>query len=87
MDKTQQNIEAYNNQKQKLESELRSGTRVVMEMFPVPGWKPTKIIIKDGKRFFLYAMPPETQKETETRDPLIDYLNYYSSHQPEKSAE
>ena len=67
--------------KLKLESELRPGGRVVMEMFPVPGWKPAKIIIKDGKPFYLYNMPPERQKEIETRDPLIDYLNYYSSPQ------
>jgi SAM-dependent methyltransferase len=70
--------------KMKLEKELKPGTKVIMEMFPVPGWKSANIVIREGKPFYLYYMPPERQKEIENRDPLIDYLNYYSSPRPEK---
>lgn len=48
--------------KLKFENELRPGTRVVMEAFPVPGWKPQEIIDEDGINFFLYTMPPEKSK-------------------------
>jgi SAM-dependent methyltransferase len=65
--------------KVKLESELKLGSRVVVEMFPVPAWKPTKQINREGKQFYLYNMPPEISKESETRDALIDYLNYHST--------
>jgi len=65
--------------KVKLEKELRPGSRVVMEMFPVHGWKPIKTIRKDGKKFYLYNMPPEIGEEIENRDPILDYLNYRSS--------
>ena len=43
--------------KPKFEKELKPGTRVVMEAFPVPGWKPEKIIDEDGTNFFFYTMP------------------------------
>jgi hypothetical protein len=43
----------------KFEAELKQGTRVVMESFPVPGWKPLKTLAKDYKQFYLYIMPPE----------------------------
>ncbi len=45
--------------KPRLESELKPGTRVVMETFPVPGWKPVRTIDKGYKHFYLYIMPPE----------------------------
>jgi ubiquinone/menaquinone biosynthesis C-methylase UbiE len=44
--------------KDKFENELKPGTKVVMEMFPVPGWKP-KDVIERGTDFYLYIMPPE----------------------------
>ncbi len=64
--------------KLKLIGELRPGSRVVMEMFPVPGWKPARTICREGKQFYLYNMPPEIGAEIDIRDPLLDYLNYRS---------
>jgi ubiquinone/menaquinone biosynthesis C-methylase UbiE len=49
--------------KPKLESELKPGTRVVMESFPVPGWKPIQTFDKGYKHFYLYTMPPEVSNE------------------------
>jgi ribosomal protein L11 methylase PrmA len=43
----------------KFEAELNEGTRVVMESFPVPGWKEEASIRKQHKKFYLYTMPPE----------------------------
>ena len=62
--------------KPKFESELKKGARVVMEFFPVLGWKPLKTIEKDRKRFYLYVMPPEVSPEDTASDPLLDYLTY-----------
>jgi SAM-dependent methyltransferase len=76
-------LHASTSLKLKLESELRPGSRVVIEMFPVPGWKPARTIYREGKPFYLYNMPPEVKEENESRDPLIDYLNYYSSYKQE----
>jgi SAM-dependent methyltransferase len=45
--------------KPKLESELKCGTRVVMESFPMPGWKPILTTPRGYKQFYLYIMPPE----------------------------
>ena len=59
--------------------ELRPGAKVIMEMYPVPGWKPARTANREGKRFYLYNMPPESLREEAVRDPLIDYLNYSSS--------
>ncbi len=49
--------------KPKFEAELKPGTRVVMESFPVPGWKPVQIIDTGDKHFYLYIMPPENTEE------------------------
>lgn len=46
--------------KDKFEKELKPGTKVVMEMFPVPGWKP-KRVVERGTDFYLYVMTPERQ--------------------------
>ena len=49
--------------KPKLESELRIGARVVMESFPVPGWKIAGIAVRgypdyyEVNKFYLYVMP------------------------------
>ena len=43
----------------KFENELKPGTRVVMESFPVPGWKPAKTEETNNKSYYLYIMPPE----------------------------
>jgi len=45
--------------KPKLESELKPGTRVVVESFPVPGWKPARTVDKGYRQFYLYIMPPQ----------------------------
>ena len=45
--------------KSKFESELKPGSRVVMEMFSVPGWKPARTARMDYRDFYLYIMPPE----------------------------
>jgi hypothetical protein len=49
--------------KPKFEKELKAGTRVVMESFPVPGWKPVRTYEMDFgigfRTFYLYVMPPE----------------------------
>ncbi|MFC1983577.1 class I SAM-dependent methyltransferase [Chloroflexota bacterium] len=49
--------------KPKLESELKPGTRVVMETFPVPGWKPTQTTDNENKHFYLYIIPPEITEQ------------------------
>ena len=48
--------------KSKFEKELKPGTKVVMEMFPVPGWKP-KRVVERGTDFYLYVMTPERVQE------------------------
>lgn len=53
----------------KFESELQPGTRIVMEMFPIPGWKAKQTyVIRHGsesayREFYLYIMPPEYNPE------------------------
>lgn len=47
----------------KFESELKPGTRLVMESFPVPGWKPARTKEINGKSFYLYVMPPEKTED------------------------
>jgi ribosomal protein L11 methylase PrmA len=44
--------------KPKFAAELKNGTRIVMESFPVPGWKPVKTKNFGYKTFYLYQMPP-----------------------------
>jgi ribosomal protein L11 methylase PrmA len=44
----------------KLEKELKPGTRVVVEDFPVPGWQPEKVVKRGEYRtFYRYLMPPQ----------------------------
>jgi len=45
--------------KPKFEAELRPGARVVMESFPIHGWKPERIKKLQHRTFYLYEMPPE----------------------------
>ena len=54
--------------KPKFESELKPGTRVVMESFPVPTWKPVRILEKEYKHFYLYTMPPEFSEDYAVTD-------------------
>jgi predicted RNA methylase len=46
--------------KPKFQSELKSGTRVVMESFPLPEWQPSRTTPKGCKQFFLYIIPPKS---------------------------
>jgi SAM-dependent methyltransferase len=64
----------------KFEAELRPGTRVVAEFFPIPGWRPLKTIKKQGKPFHLFTMPPEFNPQDEVNDPLLDYLFPHVNH-------
>lgn len=45
--------------KPKFEKELKAGTRIVMESFPVMGWKPDKVIDDNGTIFYFYVMPAQ----------------------------
>jgi hypothetical protein len=60
--------------KSKFEAELKPGTRVVMESFPVPGWKPAATTPSGYKQFYLYTMPPETLEENQVDQ--TDYSEY-----------
>jgi SAM-dependent methyltransferase len=44
--------------KPKFELELKPGTRIVMESFPIEGWKPVQTEMRGYKTFYLYVMPP-----------------------------
>ena len=63
----------------KFENELKSGTRVVMERFPVPGWKPAKTKEINGRSFYLYIMPPEKTEDYESvlPDTAYEYEWFY----------
>lgn len=65
--------------KPKFEAELKPGTRVVMESFPVPGWKPLETKSRDYKSYYLYRMPPEPgEAETVVGGyPYAGYDDYY----------
>jgi SAM-dependent methyltransferase len=52
--------------KPKFESELKPGTRIVMESFPVHGWKPVRTKEFGYKTFYLYRMLPEIIDEEES---------------------
>jgi predicted RNA methylase len=43
----------------KFESELKQGTRIVMEAFRIPGWKPLKTTDRGSESFYLYVVPAE----------------------------
>jgi len=49
--------------KPKFEAELKTGTRVVMESFPIHGWRPLEIKHLPARTFYLYRMPPERDPE------------------------
>jgi SAM-dependent methyltransferase len=60
----------------KLEKELKPGTRIVMESFPMPGWKPVKVDNSANRNFYLYIMPV---KKTEDYDYAINNINLLTS--------
>jgi ubiquinone/menaquinone biosynthesis C-methylase UbiE len=41
----------------KFDKELKPGTRVVMESFPVPGWKSARVNSVNYRDFYYYVMP------------------------------
>ena len=45
----------------KLEKEMKNGSRVISASFPMPHWKPEKIVPVGGmvKHIFVYHMPPK----------------------------
>lgn len=50
--------------KPKLEQELKPGTRVVFESFPIFGWKPVKTLQIGFKEFYLYVTAPQKSPGT-----------------------
>lgn len=61
--------------KPKFEAELKPGTRVVMESFPIRGWKAVKTK-GEYKTFYLYRMPPEIAGPDEPDIVGTEYFNY-----------
>ena len=61
--------------KPKFVRELKAGTRVVMESFPIMGWKPLKVIDNNGILFYFYIMPAEETEDyiTVVGTPIHDY--------------
>jgi ubiquinone/menaquinone biosynthesis C-methylase UbiE len=51
--------------KPKFEKELKPGTRVVMESFPVPGWEVDRVNETNGRYYYFYTMP--TRKTVEVK--------------------
>ncbi len=65
--------------KPKFEAELKPGTRVVMESFPIHGWKPVTTEMHGYKTFYLYRMPPEKTPDdspSSAGDAPAPYLEY-----------
>ncbi len=64
--------------KPKLERELSPGSRVVMEAFPVYGWKVSEVWEVPYKTFYLYHMPaePETLDKGRFQGPGYEYFNF-----------
>ena len=63
----------------KFEDELKPGTRVVMESFPVPGWKLTDVKEILGRSFYLYIMPHERTEDYFTAYTGMDWESDWSS--------
>ena len=62
--------------KPKFEAQLKPGTRVVMESFPVPGWRALETRSHDYKTCYLYRMPPEIDEKGGQESAASDYSNY-----------
>ena len=61
----------------KFEKELKQGTRIVMESFAVPGWKPVAVREKNYRYFYLYTMPPQKTPDYENAISSLSY-DFYS---------
>lgn len=57
----------------KFEKELKPGTRILMESFPVPGWKTAKVSLNNGRSFHFYVHPAE---QTEDYDSFMSTSIY-----------
>lgn len=59
----------------KFEKELKAGTRVVTETFPILNWKPVKVSEDSGRIFYCYIMPAEETEyyQTTVSTELDDY--------------
>jgi hypothetical protein len=55
---------------------LKPGTRVVIESFPVPGWKSIETRSVDYKTFYLYRMPPEIEEKSTQEGTASKYPEY-----------
>ncbi len=62
--------------KPKFEAELKPGTRVVMESFPIHGWKAVETR-GEYKVFYLYRMPPEPAGPGDEEKFGAEYPDYY----------
>lgn len=64
--------------RKKFEKELKPGTKIIMETFPVRQWKAAKIIQKAGANFYLYVMPPERDADV-SEEPYFEpfYEEYW----------
>jgi ubiquinone/menaquinone biosynthesis C-methylase UbiE len=62
----------------KFEKELKVGTRIVMESFPIPGWKPDKETVTNDRHFYFYTIPfvKTDDYETAINAPVWDYYQW-----------
>jgi SAM-dependent methyltransferase len=63
----------------KFETELKPGTRIVTETYPVQGWKPVKTKQIKGRTFYLYVTPPERTPDYDPKpsDTATEYDWWY----------
>jgi SAM-dependent methyltransferase len=61
--------------KPKFESEFKPGTRIVMESFPIHGWKPAGVKEHGNKTFYLYRMLPEIMDQDEEESMCCAYFD------------
>jgi SAM-dependent methyltransferase len=60
----------------KFEKELKPGTRILMESFPVPGWKAEKVSLNSGRSFHFYIHPAEQTEDHDTFRQALSYDDY-----------
>ena len=60
--------------KPKFAAELKPGARIVMESFPIPGWRPARTKETNGRVFYLYNIPPEVDESYQPTDTGSDYF-------------
>jgi cyclopropane fatty-acyl-phospholipid synthase-like methyltransferase len=60
----------------KFEKELKPGTRILMESFPVPGWKTAKVSLNNGRSFHFYIHPSEQTEDYDTFRQALSYDDY-----------